>query len=99
MREVSRKRASAKSDRKEDYVEDTVKADKRGTMLMVTIIFGHFVALESRVAQVLNIAAYLSDYFIVEKSRAEYVSPGPLGVGPVTFEKLPHLTFLPPSGW
>lgn len=49
-REVSRKRVS-------DNMKATVKADKRGTMMMVATIFGLFVVLESRVARVLNIAA------------------------------------------
>jgi hypothetical protein len=47
-----------------------VKADKRGTMMMVATIFGLFVVLKSRVARVLNIATVP----IISLSRAKRVS-------------------------
>lgn len=41
---------------------------------------------------------YLPDYFIVEKTRVECISPEGLGIQPDVFGKLPHAALLLPFG-
>lgn len=78
-------RAEGSTSAKLARTKATVKADKRGTMMMVmATIFGLFVVLVSRVARVLNITA-MPIISLSEKSRAEYVFPELPGIGPEIF--------------
>lgn len=93
-REVSRKHASAKSDR----TKATVKADKRGTMMMGG---DYFLALcRPRIACYASVKyrCYHPDYFIVDKSRAQYVFPElPGHLGQIFVGKMPSTIFLLPG--